>query len=137
MVRAGDRNAGDELCMMYLGRGGISRIRGLASTDPWAKSVAQEILQRAEILHDQPLIEQAFEPGRKVMLSVCRALAERVHVFGLAWFLEGEPRHRQRLLAELEAAAGFSDWNRTHFIDTAEMMAAVALGRDWLEGSMS
>ena len=55
---------------------------------------------------------------------------------GVAWFLDGDQRHRQRLLAELDAAAGFPDWNRTHFIDTAEMMAAVALGRDWLRETM-
>ncbi|MBA3446081.1 MAG: heparinase II/III family protein [Pseudaminobacter sp.] len=118
--------------MMYLGRDGVDRIRRLASTDPWAHLVAGEILERAEALHRAPLIERAFEPGRKVMLTVSRSLAERVHTFGIAWVLDGETRHRQRLLAELEAAAGFPDWNRKHFIDTAEMMAGVALGRNWL-----
>ena len=123
--------------MMYLGRGGVNRIRRLVSSDPWAKSAAVEIMQRADALHGEPLIAPGFDPGRRVMLSVSRALAERVHTFGVAWFIEGDQRHRRRLQGELEAAARFPGWNRTHFIDTAEMMAAVALGRDWLRETMT
>lgn len=33
---------------------------------------------------------------------------------------------------ELDAAARFKDWNPSHFLDTAEMTAAFAIGYDWL-----
>ena len=33
---------------------------------------------------------------------------------------------------ELEAACNFADWNPSHFLDTAEMSTAFALGYDWL-----
>ena len=118
--------------MIYLGRDGVDRIRRLASSDPWVQSVAAEVLQRTDALHQVPLIERKFEAGRKVMLPTSRELAERVHTLGMAWFLTGQRQHSRRLLDELTAAAGFPDWNSEHFLDTAEMMAAVALGRDWL-----
>ena len=125
--------------MMYLGRGGVNRIRRLVSSDPWAKSVAAEILQRADALHEAPLIEpQIRNRAQRSCFRRARALAERVHTFGMAWFLEGRSTHTaDGSSAELEAAAQFPDWNRTHFIDTAEMMAAVALGRDWLRGFLT
>jgi hypothetical protein len=123
--------------MMYLGRGGVNRIRRLVSSDPWARSVALEILGRADALHKVPVIEREFETGRAVMLPTSRALAERVHTLGMAWFLSGQPEHSRRLLDELTAAASFPDWNCEHFLDAAEMMAGVALGRDWLRETMT
>ena len=93
--------------MMYLGRGGVNRIRRLVSSDPWAKSAAVEIMQRADALHGEPLIAPGFDPGRRVMLSVSRALAERVHTFGVAWFLEGDQRHRRAFKASLKRLPGF------------------------------
>jgi hypothetical protein len=32
----------------------------------------------------------------------------------------------------MHAAAGFPDWNPSHFLDVAEMGAALAIGYDWL-----
>ena len=35
-------------------------------------------------------------------------------------------------MKELRAAAAFPDWNPSHFLDTAEMTHAFAIGYDWL-----
>jgi hypothetical protein len=35
------------------------------------------------------------------------------------------------------AAAAFSDWNPSHFLDVAEMTAALAIGYDWLYEEVS
>lgn len=50
----------------------------------------------------------------------------------MVYHLAGDPRYSDRAWQELEAAAAFPDWNPAHFLDTAEMTCALALGYDWL-----
>ncbi len=66
------------------------------------------------------------------LLSVSRRVLRRAQVLGLLYRLDGDGRWRDRLWRELEAAAGFKDWNPRHFLDTAEMTHALAVGYDWL-----
>jgi hypothetical protein len=56
---------------------------------------------------------------------------ERVLHLGLAWRLTGEKKYLDRARAELVAVAAFTDWNPKHFLDVAEMTAAVGIGYDW------
>jgi hypothetical protein len=44
----------------------------------------------------------------------------------------GGEKYRLRTISELESACALKDWNPSHFLDTAEMAAAVATGYDWL-----
>ena len=46
--------------------------------------------------------------------------------------LDGDQRYAERAWQELAAAANFPDWNPRHFLDTAEMTHAFAIGYDWL-----
>ena len=57
---------------------------------------------------------------------------DRVRTRALASRIEGDPRYADRAWQELVAAAAFPDWNPSHFLDTAEMTHAFALGYDWL-----
>jgi len=72
------------------------------------------------------------KPDGKRLLSVSRRVLDRVRALALVCRLEGDPRYAQRAWRELEAAAQFEDWNPKHFLDTAEMTHAFALGYDWL-----
>jgi hypothetical protein len=69
--------------------------------------------------------------GRR-LLAVSRMVLRRVLTAGMAWHLTGEAAHRDLALATMRAAAAFPDWNPDHFLDTAEMTAALAIGVDWL-----
>ena len=71
-------------------------------------------------------------PDGKRLLATSRRVLDRVLTLGLVFRLTGDPRHSERLWQELEAAARFKDWNPSHFLDTAEMTAAFAIGYDWL-----
>ncbi|BAZ43784.1 hypothetical protein NIES4102_07860 [Chondrocystis sp. NIES-4102] len=63
-------------------------------------------------------------------------LAKRIHnqitTLALIYQIEKDPRYLNRVWQELETAANFPDWNREHFLDTAEMTYAFAIGYDWL-----
>lgn len=56
----------------------------------------------------------------------------RVYSLGLVYQVTGEEKYAARAWSELEAAAAFTDWNPDHFLDTAEMTHAFAIGYDWL-----
>jgi len=55
----------------------------------------------------------------------------------MAYHLTGDTRHAKRCEKEMLAVAGFSDWNPSHFLDTAEMTLAMAIGYDWLYDQLS
>ncbi len=71
-------------------------------------------------------------PDGKRLLATSRRVLERVQLLGLLWRLDRDRRWADRAWVELEAAARFKDWNPSHFLDTAEMTHAFALGYDWL-----
>jgi hypothetical protein len=65
-----------------------------------------------------------------------KRLTNRIHsqVTTLAFLyrLEKDRRYLDRVWQELKAAAEFPDWNPSHFLDTAQMTHAFAIGYDWL-----
>jgi len=75
--------------------------------------------------------------GRGTILSVSRSVLDRVGKLALAYRLTGDTNYAERAWTELEAAANFPDWDPAHFLDTAEMTHAFALGYDWLHAYWS
>ena len=66
------------------------------------------------------------------LLDTSRRVLDRVQKLALLYRLDGDKRYADRAWAELDAAAHFKDWNPRHFLDTAEMTHAFAIGYDWL-----
>ncbi len=70
------------------------------------------------------------------LLATSRRVLDRVGRLALLYRIEGDKKWLDRAWAELDAAAHFKDWNSAkHFLDTAEMTAAFAIGYDWLYDS--
>ncbi len=86
---------------------------------------------RCEALLEAPV--SAYEiPDGKRLLMTSRRVVDRVYDLAFMFRMDGDARWRDRLFAELEAVANFPDWNPSHFLDTAEMAHACAIGYDWL-----
>ncbi len=66
------------------------------------------------------------------LLATSRRVMQRVYTLALLYQLDGDHRYADRAWRELDAAANFKDWNPRHFLDTAEMTHAFAIGYDWL-----
>lgn len=66
------------------------------------------------------------------LLAVSRLVLQRVLTLSFHYRLSGDKAFAERAEQEMLAAAAFADWNPSHFLDTAEMTAALALGYDWL-----
>lgn len=107
---------------------------GRVKADATAEAIARELLARAGEMIDLP-VSVREQRGRR-MLHVSRQALDRICTLSMAWHLTGERRFVERAADELRAVAAFSDWNPSHFLDTAEMTLAVAIGYDWLHAEL-
>ena len=99
--------------------------------DPLAAGLQQSVLKRAEkVLKERPC--EYLIPDGKRLLEQSRLALLHVMYCAWAWRTTGETRFRDRVILELDAACALKDWNPSHFLDTAEMSTAVAIGYDWL-----
>ncbi len=98
-------------------------------SETWGK-MHQAILDESEnILQQEPL--ERIQIGRR-LLSTSREYLRRVFYLSYAFRMTGDERFLVHAESHLLKAAGFRDWNPTHFLDVAEMTMALAIGYDWL-----
>ncbi len=102
---------------------------------PEAKEIYRQIRREAEGLLTARPIEYRLEGPR--LLSQSRRCLDRVYTLATIYRLDGDERFAQRARDEMLVAAGFQDWNPSHFLDTAEMTHALAIGYDWLFSYLS
>lgn len=74
--------------------------------------------------------------GRR-LLAVSREALWRIMTLSLVYRLSGDRAYQQRAELEMHTVIAFEDWNPSHFLDVAEMAAAVAIGYDWLYDDLS
>lgn len=115
---------------LLVNEGDWERLKTRAEADPTLGQVTARIISTADDLLDEPPLERK-KTGRR-LLSVSREGLERVMLWSMARQLTGEKRYAERAEKELLQLAAFDDWNPSHFLDVAEMTAAMALGYDWL-----
>ncbi|RYX86697.1 DUF4962 domain-containing protein [bacterium] len=84
----------------------------------------------AKAILDVPPIP--YKKDGKRLLHVSRVVLRRVLLLALQFRLTSNAAFAERAKAEMLNVAAFNDWNPSHFLDTAEMTAAVAIGYDWL-----
>ncbi|NQU19644.1 MAG: heparinase II/III family protein [Candidatus Nealsonbacteria bacterium] len=111
-------------------RGQLTALRKSVGDDPARKALAAAVVQQANLLEDVPPVTRTLQ-GRR-LLDQSRRCVKRVVVLAMAYHLTGDARHAGRCQKEMLAAARFDDFNPSHFLDTAEMTFALAIGYDWL-----
>jgi hypothetical protein len=109
----------------------IRNIRGWVDRDPVAARIHARVFADADKMLKQPAPVHKLRDGRR-LLSVSSGVLQRVTTLALAYHLTGRQQYVARAWRDLDAAAGFKDWNPAHFLDTAVMTCAVAIGYDWL-----
>ena len=105
-------------------------LRRQRTSDPDLNALLLRIVSDARsVLNDPPLVYK--KEGRR-LLAVSRETLRHVQLCSFAYRITGEKVFLDRAEKDLLTVAAFADWNPPHFLDTAEMTAAVALGYDWL-----
>lgn len=115
----------------------VARAKAGLAVHPRGKDTLRRVAKRAEELLALPPAKREFEPGRQVMLPTSREVLERVQTLGAVAFVAEDQRMAPRAVEEVLAACAQPDWNPVHFLDTAEMSHAVALGLDWFGEAMT
>lgn len=109
---------------------GWHELRARHTNDSVRSAVLTQTLADArKVVGAPPLVYQ--KEGHR-LLAVSREAVRRVALCSFAWRLTGEKVFLDRAQQDMLAAAAFADWNPSHFLDTAEMTAALAIGYDWL-----
>ncbi|NJL30156.1 MAG: hypothetical protein HC898_00200 [Phycisphaerales bacterium] len=108
----------------------VRNIRERVAKDPEHARYAAYVLQHADAILKAPPVERVLEGIR--LLDQSQLAVKRMLILGMAYHLTDNQAYVQRASAEMKAIASFSDWNPKHFLDTAEMTFAMAIGYDWL-----
>ncbi len=103
--------------------------------DPYWKGVDAYILEQSALALKLPLPEHKVI-GRR-LLGTSREVLCRVVYLSYTYRTTGNTLFAERAETEMLTAAAFEDWNPSHFLDVAEMTAALAIGYDWLYDYLS
>jgi hypothetical protein len=112
------------------GEGSDALRQAIANPGPLQEAWAK-VRDAADRLLTEPPARYEIPDGLR-LLSTSRMVLNRSYTLGLTYRLTGDRRYADRLALELDTVAAFRDWNPKHFLDTAEMTHAVAIGFDWL-----
>jgi len=105
------------------------------SADSALVALRTSLLREADALLETEPTEFRIVGPR--MLESCQQVGRRVTSLALAFRISRASKYLERAKKELFAAAEFPHWNPDHFLDTAELCSAFAIGHDWLYDSLS
>ncbi|KQQ00916.1 MULTISPECIES: CBM96 family carbohydrate-binding protein [unclassified Rathayibacter] len=108
----------------------LAELKARVVTDPTSMTWYSRITTNAQ--SDLTAAVVGYDKSSGDLLPVARSLISRTYDLALMYRMTGEARYAESLWSNLAAAAAFPDWNPGHFIDTAEIAHAVAIGYDWL-----
>jgi len=111
------------------------RIQKQVVNDPVSARIFASLQTKAEGYLSLPPTEYKLEGYR--LLGPSRQVLERVTALAAVARITGDARYVERAALEMRTVARFADWHPPHFLDTAEMALAVAIGYDWLYDQLS
>ncbi|MCU6707937.1 DNRLRE domain-containing protein [Paenibacillus sp. J5C_2022] len=106
----------------------FAAIGARVQSDPLAAGWYQKVKADADAMIQEPVVTFS---GTGRLLQTARLVHHRMYTLGMAYWLEGDIAYAERAWDELEAVAGFVHWLDSNFLETAEMIHAVAIGYDW------
>ncbi|CAM2921280.1 heparinase II/III domain-containing protein [Rariglobus hedericola] len=113
----------------------FDRIRESVTHDGPLKDAFVILSETVEREYYAPLLTRQLI-GRR-MLDTSRNAVRRILNGALLYRITGDKKWAARAEQEMLSVAAFSDWNPSHFLDTAEAATAVAIGYDWLYDVLS
>jgi hypothetical protein len=108
----------------------LANIRADILQDKFAADVFAQLHRDATRLLVIPVLEHRLEGKR--LLAVAREGLRRIATLAIVFKVGGDVRFLARAQLEMQALAAFPDFNPSHFLDTAGIATALALGYDWL-----
>jgi hypothetical protein len=116
--------------------GRLAEIKSFIATSEMGKAWYEATVKKANAYYRRPVRHYELPDGRR-LLSISRDVLNRIMHWGLLYRLDGDRKWLARAMLEMEAVANFPNWNPNHWLDTAEMIHAMALGYDWFYPGLS
>ncbi|SDU11564.1 Heparinase II/III-like protein [Verrucomicrobium sp. GAS474] len=133
-IPQGKEGGGKSHPRLILDAAGWGGLKGRVREDALSARLFAVVLRAAQRIVGEPPVALKMEGHR--LLGPARLVLRRVLCLAITARLTEEAEfaraYAERAIVELRAAARLADWNPSHFLDTAEMTLAMALGRDWL-----
>jgi len=120
---------------LFLSRQRLEMLQHGTLGDPSLAALTRSLLREADSLLDARPTEFRIVGPR--MLERSQEVLRRVATLALAFRASRRREYLNRAKTELFAAAAFPHWNPGHFLDTAELCTAFAIGYDWLYSDLS
>lgn len=108
----------------------LTQLRTDVESDQTLMRYATQVKEQADATLSKPMLEHKLVGPR--LLSVSRDCLARIYPLALAYRWTHDEKYAKAAEANLLTVCAFPDWNPFHFLDTAEMSHAVAIGYDWL-----
>ena len=105
----------------------------------YTKALCDFVISNADGLLDKsiyPLMPYVLDEEDSI-LPISREVINRMIILGYAWQITGDNKYADRAWEELENVCSYGDWCTSHFLATAEMALAVAVGYDWFYDYLS
>lgn len=120
---------------IYMNQAEFDRVKNTIETNATAREMFEKIKAKFEDLNF-PEMTYLLQNGDR-LLPVSEEVLRRVLTLSFLYKITGEDKYAAKAYKEMEAAANFPDWHRSHFLDTAKLAQAISLGYDWLYDYMT
>ena len=111
-----------------------TRVEG---TDALGKLHSHLMKVADESLADESKLEFQLDESNKRILDVSRNALARLVSCAYAYRMTGLTKYSDKASQDLMDVCSFSSWNPSHYLDVAEMSAAVSIAYDWLYDVLS
>lgn len=108
-----------------------AEIEKLAETDEFLKKQIAVLIEKADKAKTAGVSKYLIPDGVRLLDQSRRSL-DRTTTLAFAYRMTGDQTYADAAVEEMLAVCRFKNWNPAHYLDTAEMAAAVGLGYDWL-----
>jgi hypothetical protein len=105
-------------------------LRFIIMENPLARQLKDELKKDADKLLSSKKIKYELD-RRQTMLAISREYLRRIVTLSLAYRIFEEDKYSDKAIDFMLHACTFPNWNPQHFLDVAEMTAALAIGYDW------
>jgi len=121
---------------VLIDRARLDKIKYYIANDEIFKKWYEPVKIKADKALKAPVSKYELRDGER-LLYVSRDANDVILYTAFAYLIDGDKKYLERAVTEMLAVSEFPDWHPVHFLDTAEMALAVAIGYDWLYDSLN
>lgn len=108
----------------------LPALRLKIENDEKVKEWMNDVIETADqSIGSEPLDYGATDGVR--MTYICDLANERIRSCGFTYLMTGDEKYAQEVVTNVMNICSFPDWHPNHFLDTARLAMAVAVGYDW------